>query len=55
MRDPIIYRKFAEECRKLALSMPQHNIILLQMSEAWTACAEAAEKHQAEGKTQSGN
>jgi len=43
MRDPISYRKYADECRRLANSMPEHKTVLNQMAEAWLACAEAAE------------
>jgi hypothetical protein len=45
MRDPEEFRMYAEECRRLALTLPQHREALLQMAEAWKACAEEAEKH----------
>jgi hypothetical protein len=44
MRDPKTFRKYADECRRLALALPQHKETLLQMAEAWTACAAEAEK-----------
>jgi hypothetical protein len=43
MRDATIFRRYAEECRKLALKLPQHKETLLQMADAWLACAEDAE------------
>jgi hypothetical protein len=48
MRDAEEFRKYAEECRRLALSLPQHKESLLEMAKAWTACAEEAEKHRDE-------
>jgi hypothetical protein len=45
MRDATIFRGYAEECRKLALKLPQHEETLLRMAEAWLSCAEDAEKH----------
>jgi len=53
MRDPRIFRKYAEECERLATKMPQHKTTLLEMAEAWLACANAADaqsngSHQAE-------
>jgi hypothetical protein len=50
MRDPTMFRKYAEECRNLARTMPQHKETLLQMADAWMACAEAAEKEFGNGK-----
>jgi hypothetical protein len=41
MRDPKIFRKYAEECRRLATKMPQHETTLLEMADAWLACADA--------------
>jgi hypothetical protein len=43
MRDPKAFRKYAEECRRLANKMPEHRTALLEMAEAWLACATAAE------------
>ena len=43
MRDPEIFRKYAEECERLATKMPQHKTTLLEMAEAWLACANAAD------------
>ena len=43
MRDPRIFRKYAEECERLATKMPQHKTTLLEMAEAWLACANAAD------------
>jgi hypothetical protein len=44
MRDPEEFRKYAEECRRLALSLPQHKETLLEMAKAWIAVAEEAER-----------
>jgi hypothetical protein len=43
-----MFRKHAEECRKLALQMPQHKEALLRLMEAWIACADDAEKNREE-------
>ena len=43
MRDPKTFRKYAEECRRLADKMPQHKATLLEMADAWLACANAAD------------
>lgn len=43
MRDSKTFRKYAEECRRLANKMPEHKSALLEMAEAWLACANAAE------------
>jgi hypothetical protein len=51
-----MFRKHAEECRKLALQMPQHKEALLRMMEAWIACADDAERRRdAEGEARSTN
>ena len=47
MQDAKTYRQYAEECRKLAQSMPEHRQSLLDMAAVWTdlaAKAEAKEK-----------
>jgi len=38
------YRKFAEECRRMARNaLPHQQAILLEMAELWTRLAEKAE------------
>jgi hypothetical protein len=49
MRDPATFRKYAEECRRLAGSMPDHRVTLLRMAEAWTTCAHDAERRREQG------
>jgi hypothetical protein len=45
MDDPAIYRKYAEECRRLAKSMSaQDTKILTEIAEAWLECARQAER-----------
>jgi len=44
MQDARTYRQYAEECRKLAETMPQHRTTLLDMAAVWGALAEKAEK-----------
>jgi hypothetical protein len=43
MRDPTTFKKYADECRRLAAKMPQHKTTLLEMADAWLACADAAD------------
>jgi hypothetical protein len=44
MRGPEDYRRFAQECRRLALQMPAHKEALLAMAAAWDACAAEYER-----------
>jgi len=46
MEDANTYRQYAEECRKLARSMPEHRGKLLAMAAVWLELA-----HKADGKT----
>ena len=39
-----MFRAYADECRRLAHRMPEHKAALMQMAEAWMACAEDAER-----------
>ena len=51
MQDAQTYRKYAEECRKLAQSMPEHRAKLLDMAAVWTRLAEKAEaKEEKDGR-----
>jgi ferric-dicitrate binding protein FerR (iron transport regulator) len=43
MQDSRTYRQYAEECRKLAQSMPEHSATLLDMAAVWANLAEKAE------------
>jgi hypothetical protein len=53
MTDAIKFKRYAEDCRRLAKSMkPEHKATLLEIAEAWDRCAEEAE-HQA-GKNEHG-
>jgi hypothetical protein len=44
MPDDKSYRQYADECARLARSMPEHRAKLIDMAAAWNALAEAAEK-----------
>jgi len=45
MRDSITFRKYAQECRRLAKQMkPEHRATLLEIADAWSRCAEEAER-----------
>jgi hypothetical protein len=45
MRDPATYRRYAEECRRLASIMPEeHRRTLMEIAEAWSKLAEEAER-----------
>ena len=43
MQDAKTYRQYAEECRKLAQSMPEHRARLLDMAAVWMDLAAKAE------------
>lgn len=43
MRNSILFRHYAEQCRELADTMPEHRTTLLDMALAWETCAETAE------------
>ena len=49
MQEAKTYRQYADECSKLALSMPKHREELEDMAAAWTSLAEAAERQRAKG------
>ena len=43
MEDASTYRRYADECRKLARSMPEHREKLLDMAQVWLDLARKAE------------
>jgi phytoene/squalene synthetase len=50
MQDPSQYRRYAEECRRLAQAMPQqYRSTLLEIADAWIKCAEDVERERAKG------
>jgi hypothetical protein len=51
MEDAETYRRYAEECRKLARSMPEHRAKLLDMAEVWLELAIKAEGNKGQSKT----
>jgi hypothetical protein len=47
MQDPVQFRKYAEECRRLARTLPPaHQRALLEIADGWIKCAEDAERAQ---------
>ena len=45
MDDPDRYKKYAEECKRLAETMsPADRKAMLEIAEAWLVCAQEAEK-----------
>jgi len=45
MNDPATYRRYAEECQRLARTMPQeHRRTLLEIAEAWLTLARESER-----------
>jgi hypothetical protein len=51
MTDPATYRKYAEECRRLATRAPENDRrLLLEHADVWLKLAEEAERDAA-GKT----
>jgi hypothetical protein len=51
MEDANTYRQYAEECRKLAKSMPNHREKLLSMAAVWLELADKAENEKSKGRT----
>jgi hypothetical protein len=43
MHDLDTYRRYAEECRRLANTMPEHRANLLELAQAWLEQADRAE------------
>jgi hypothetical protein len=51
MQDPAEYRRYAEECKRLAQqALPEHKATLLEIAKAWIACAEEVERTGKGGK-----
>jgi len=47
MQNAAEYRKYAEECERMAKTAPiEHRETLLKIAKAWRACALEAEKRQ---------
>jgi hypothetical protein len=45
MDDPAIYRKYADECKRLAKTMsPADRKVMFEIAEAWLLCAKEAER-----------
>jgi hypothetical protein len=53
MEDAKTYRQYAEECRKLARSMPDHRGKLLDMAAVWLELAVKAERKKDKGESRS--
>jgi hypothetical protein len=51
MQDARTYRQYAEECRKLAKSMPEHRAKLLDMAAVWLDLAIKSELAKDENKS----
>ena len=49
MQDPETYRQYADDCMKLARSMPQHRATLEDMAATWLRLAETSEKSSRDG------
>ena len=51
MQNPADYRRYAEECKRLAQqALPEHKATLLEIAKAWIACAEEVERTGKGGK-----
>jgi hypothetical protein len=51
MHDPAIYRRYAKECQRLAMTMPEeHRKTLLEIAEAWIKLAQESERQQSNGR-----
>ena len=55
MQSPAEYRRYAEECKRLAQqALPEHRATLLEIAKAWIACAEEVERTGKKGKDKAG-
>jgi hypothetical protein len=55
MQNPAEYRRYAEECKRLAQqALPEHKATLLEIAKAWIACAEEVERTGKGGKDTAG-
>lgn len=55
MQNPAEYRRYAEECKRLAQqALPEHKATLLEIAKAWIACAEEVERTGKGGKDMAG-
>ena len=55
MQNPAEYRRYAEECKRLAQqALPEHKATLLEIAKAWIACAEEVERSAKGGKDKAG-
>jgi len=51
MQKPAEYRKYAEECERLARQLPsQHKETLLAIARAWRVCADEAQRKNEAGQ-----
>jgi len=50
MQDAKTYRRYADECMKLARSMPAHRDKLVEMAAMWQRLADAVEEQAAPGE-----
>lgn len=51
MQDSAQFRQYADECRRLARTLPPaQQQTLLEIAEAWVKCAEETERAQEKGK-----
>jgi hypothetical protein len=46
MQDAKTYRQYADDCRRLAHSMPEHRTKLLDMASVWADVASKAEANE---------
>lgn len=55
MQNPAEYRRYAEECKRLAQqASAEHKATLLEIAKAWIACAEEVERSAKGGKDMAG-
>jgi hypothetical protein len=55
MQSPAEYRRYADECKRLAQqALPEHRATLLEIAKAWITCAEEVERTGKRGKDKAG-
>jgi hypothetical protein len=51
MEEVTKFKQYAEECRRLAKAMPEHEAALLEIAQAWDVCASNLSRQETKPET----